>query len=260
MNPFENIASKVGFKNNIVKEEHELKCDKCGRSYDYYEFDNGQVVKDGCDCEMIELAKHQKAKYERSNKVRKANNIFNLSIINDDLRDVSFETYTPTSEALEKAKNICVRYANNFDLSNKQSLILHGSFGTGKSHLSMSIVKAVKSKGFSVLYMNVPQLITTYKSTFNNSMMSERELDNIIADVDLLVLDDYGTSLTQYGIGKMFEIMESRTGKHNIITTNNNSKELTVNKDYSKLFSRMMKNGTIVNMNGEDYRMRGIKF
>ncbi|MFQ3801018.1 ATP-binding protein [Staphylococcus equorum] len=139
---------------------------------------------------------------------------------------------------------MCVRYANNFDLNNKQSLLLHGSFGTGKSHLSMSIAKSVKNKGYSVLYMNVPQLITTYKSTFNNSMMSERELDNIIADVDLLVLDDYGTSLTSYGIGKMFEVMESRTGKHNVITTNNNSKELTINKDYSKLFSRMIKNGT----------------
>ncbi|WP_432724244.1 ATP-binding protein [Staphylococcus equorum] len=260
MNPFENIASKVGFKNKIVKQEFGLKCDKCGRTYDYYEFDNGQIVKDGCDCEIKELARQKNKEYKRKNKIRRANKIFNISIINDDLKDVSFETYNPTSEALEKAENICVRYANNFDLNNKQSLLLHGSFGTGKSHLSMSIAKSVKNKGYSVLYMNVPQLITTYKSTFNNSMMSERELDNIIADVDLLVLDDYGTSLTSYGIGKMFEVMESRTGKHNVITTNNNSKELTINKDYSKLFSRMMKNGTIVNMNGEDYRMRGIKF
>ncbi|OEL06879.1 DNA replication protein DnaC [Staphylococcus xylosus] len=260
MNPFENIAKQTRFKNNIIKQEHGLKCDKCGRTYDYYKFDNGQVVKDGCDCEMIELAKQKKAEFDRSNKVRKANKIFKLSIINDDLKDVSFASYNSTSEELEKAKNICVRYANNFDLNNKQSLILHGTFGTGKSHLSMSIAKTVKSEGYSVLYMNVPQLITTYKSTFNNSMMSERELDNIIADVDLLILDDYGTSLTSYGIGKMFEVMESRTGKHNVITTNSNSKELTVSKDYSKLFSRMMKNGTIINMNGEDYRMRGIKF
>ena len=57
MNPFESIASKVGFKNELVKQEYGLKCDKCGRIYDYYEFDTGYVVKDGCDCEMIKLAK-----------------------------------------------------------------------------------------------------------------------------------------------------------------------------------------------------------
>lgn len=134
-----------------------------------------------------------------------------------------------------------MRYANNFDIDNKQSLMLYGSFGTGKSHLSMSIVKVVKAKGYSVLYMNVPQLITTYKSTFNNSEMTERDLDKIIAKVDLLVLDDYGTTLSNFGVSKMFEVMESRTGKHNIITTNNPAKELTTNKDYSKLFSRIMK-------------------
>lgn len=109
--------------------------------------------------------------------------------------------------------------------------------------------------------MNVPQLITTYKSTYNkNATLTERELDQIIADVDLLVLDDYGTALSNFGIQKMFEVMESRTGKHNIITTNNSSKELIQNKDLAKIFSRMMKNTTPINMNGEDYRMRGINF
>lgn len=261
MNPFEKLANQAGFRNKVVKQEMGLHCDKCGRDYDYYEFDNGQVIKDGCDCDMIALAKQKTEDFKKKQQRNKANAIFNKSIINDDLADATFDNYIPTSQSLEKAKALLERYATNFKLDNKQSILLYGSYGTGKSHLSMATIKRVREKGFSVLYMNVPQLITTYKSTYNkNATLTERELDQIIDDVDLLVLDDYGTALSNFGIQKMFEVMESRTGKHNIITTNNSSKELIQNKDLAKIFSRMMKNTTPINMNGEDYRMRGINF
>ncbi|EGQ3473383.1 ATP-binding protein [Staphylococcus pseudintermedius] len=260
MKSIQQLAAKIKSKSKIVEQKLNVKCEKCGQSYDYVKFDNGQIVKNGCDCEMKALARKQTANYHKKINRIKVNKVFSKSIINDDLKDATFDNYEPTNKNLEKAKKLCMRYANNFDIDNKQSLMLYGTFGTGKSHLSMSIVKVVKAKGYSVLYMNVPQLITTYKSTFNNSKMTERDLDKIIADVDLLVLDDYGTTLSNFGVSKMFEVMESRTGKHNVITTNNSAKELTTNKDYSKLFSRIMKNTTIVKMNGEDYRLRGVRF
>lgn len=261
MNSFEEIAKKAKFKNKIVKQELGLHCNKCSRDYDYYEFDNGQIIKDGCDCDMIAFAKQSTENFKKKQQRIKANSIFNKSIINDDLADADFSNYEPTSQQLARAKELLERYANNFNLDNKQSILLFGSYGTGKSHLSMATIKRVKEKGFSVLYMNVPQLITTYKDTYNkNSQITEREIDKAISDVDLLVLDDYGTSLSNFGIQKLFEVMESRTGKHNIITTNNSSKELIKNKDLAKIFSRIMKNTTTINMNGEDYRMRGLNF
>lgn len=261
MNPFESIASKVGFKNELVKQEYGLKCDKCGRIYDYYEFDTGYVVKDGCDCEMIKLAKERKAAFEQRNKSQKANNIFKKSIINDDLANCAFDNYKATNEDLARAKALCERYANNFTLDNKQSLLLQGSFGTGKSHLSMSIVKTVKEKGYSVLYMNVPQLISTIKGTYNkDSNLIEQELNQVISDVDLMVFDDFGINMNEFATSKMFELIESRVGKHNIYTTNLNAQELSKNKDAQRIFSRMMSNTTLVKMDGEDYRMRGIKF
>lgn len=259
MNPFVNIASKVGFKNNIVKKEYGLKCEKCGRTYDYYEFDNGQVVKDGCDCEMIELAKQRKADFERRNRVAKANSIFKKSIINEDLAQCTFDNYQATNEELARAKALCERYANNFSMDNKQSLLLQGTFGTGKSHLSMSIVKTVRAKDYSVLYMNVPQLISTIKGTYNkNTNITEQELNRIISDVDLMVFDDFGINMNEFATGKMFELIESRVGKHNIYTTNLNAQELSKNKDMQRIFSRIMSNTTLIKMNGEDFRMRGI--
>ena len=90
----------------------------------------------------------------------------------------------------------------------------------------MSIVKEVKAKGYTVLYMNVPQLISTIKNTYNNGTdMTEQELAKIISDVDLMVFDDYGINMNEFATSKMFELIESRIGKHNIFTTNLDEKK-----------------------------------
>jgi len=261
MEAFQNLAKQAGFRNKIVKQEFELHCKDCGRKYDYYEFDNGQVVKDGCDCDMIALAKESTENYRKKQRKSKAEKIFKQSKINDNLAQVTFENYQPTSEKLNYAKGLCQRYAQNFTLDNKQSLLIQGSFGTGKSHLSMSIVKEVKSKGYTVLYMNVPQLISTIKNTYNNrNGMTEQELAQIISDVDLMVFDDFGINMNEFATSKMFELVESRVGKHNIFTTNLDEKEMTRNKDMQRIFSRIMSNTTLIKMDGQDYRTRGLKF
>lgn len=261
MEAFQNLAKQAGFRNKIVKQEFSLKCNDCGRTYDYYEFDNGQVVKDGCDCDMIALAKQSTENYRKKQRKAKAEKIFNQSIINDNLAQVTFDNYEPTSEKLKYAKGLCQRYAQNFTLDNKQSLLIQGSFGTGKSHLSMSIVKEVKAKGYTVLYMNVPQLISTIKNTYNNrNGMTEQELAQIISDVDLMVFDDFGINMNEFATSKMFELVESRVGKHNIFTTNLDEKEMTRNKDMQRIFSRIMSNTTLIKMDGQDYRTRGLKF
>lgn len=261
MQSFGEIANKVSFKSKIVKQELGLKCEKCGRKYDYFEFDNGQVVKDGCDCEMIALAKQSTENYYKKQRKIKAERIFNQSIMNEDLKKASFDNYEPTNKQLDYAKQLCQRYASNFNLDNKQSLLIQGSFGTGKSHLSMSIVKTVKAKGYTVLYMNVPQLISTIKNTYSNqTAMTEQELARIVSDVDLMVFDDYGINMNDFATSKMFELIESRVGKHNIFTTNLDEQEMAGNKKLQRIFSRIMSNTTLIKMDGQDYRTRGLKF
>ncbi|HHX0067887.1 TPA: ATP-binding protein [Staphylococcus aureus] len=260
MESFQNLAKKPTLKKRIIEQAFDLKCENCGRKYDYYKFDDGTEFKHGCDCEMIEYAKQSTENYHKRNRRRKAERIFKQSIMNEDLTKATFDNYNPTNSQLEYAKNLCERYANNFTLDNKQSLLIQGSFGTGKSHLSMSIVKSVKAKGYTVLYMNVPQLISTIKNTYNNqTAMTEQELAQIISDVDLMVFDDYGINMNEFATSKMFELIESRIGKHNIFTTNLDEKEMTKNKDLQRIFSRIMSNTTLIKMDGQDYRTRGLK-
>ncbi|MGX0848993.1 ssDNA-binding Zn-finger/Zn-ribbon topoisomerase 1 [Staphylococcus auricularis] len=61
MQSIQDIAKNIKPNNNILEEEHGLKCSKCGNTYDYYKFKNGQEFRHGCDCLMIE-AVHQAEK------------------------------------------------------------------------------------------------------------------------------------------------------------------------------------------------------
>ena len=75
-----------------------------------------------------------------------------------------------------------------------------------------------------------------------------------------MVFDDFGINMNEFATSKMFELVESRVGKHNIFTTNLDEKEMTRNKDMQRIFSRIMSNTTLIKMDGQDYRTGGLNF
>ncbi|ULG72989.1 ATP-binding protein [Macrococcus brunensis] len=230
-------------------------CKKCGRDYELHRFPDGYEFKLGCDCKIIEACIEAEKKREEQKKADKINAIYERSIVNPQLERATFGTYnTKDQESLETALRVCKRYAFNFNMDNPQSLLLKGPFGTGKSHLAISIAKVIKDKGYTALFMNVPQLITVIQDTYNrNNSDSELEIIKLIQQVDLLVLDDVGVHLSRNGMAKLFEIMEGRSGRHNIYTTNLTQQELTQDKDWQRLYSRM-KAAFPVEVVGEDHR------
>ncbi|MFC0525806.1 ATP-binding protein [Pontibacillus salicampi] len=188
------------------------------------------------------------------------------SLINDRLKGAIFDNYHPDSNELKRAKAICERYANNFDSNNKVGLLVTGPYGTGKSHLAVSITKAVLQKGHSALFISVPKLMTKIQNSYNKqSATNEEDLLNGLFESELLVLDDLGAEKTKKDDGefswakrKMFEIIDGRAGKHNVFTSNydfNGLLELYGERE----FSRMIENCHPVKMPGENYRLKGFK-
>ena len=188
------------------------------------------------------------------------------SLMNERLANCSFDNYMPTSPELEQAKRRVQRYATNFSKDNPVNLMLIGNYGTGKSHLAVSAVKALLLNGKNCLFISVPKLFTKLRSTYNkNSKDTEAELLEHLEKMDLLVLDDVGAEKSKdedeeysWAKTKMFEIVDSRIGKHTIFTTNFQIEELL--KIYGERnFSRMMENTHVEKMNGENYRLREFK-
>ena len=210
--------------------------------------------KHGCDCELIKDVKHELkvAKKARLKRIFDEN-----SLINESLKQATFENFEPNEfgQALQKAK----QFVEEFDLRNPKNLFFQGSFGTGKSHLSVSIAKALQEKGYATIFISTPKLLTKIRNTYNkNSELGEEKIINAIAEADLVVFDDIGAEgeYSGWSVQKLFEVIDQRAGKHNIYTTNLTSAEFEATKDMQRIFSRMMMNSEPIIMNGTDYRKR----
>jgi len=216
--------------------------------------------KKGCDCEVIELIQkqQQEAKKSRINRIFEEN-----SLINPALREATFENFEPGEFRLayEKAK----KYVDEFDINKPRNLLFQGTFGTGKSHLSVSIAKALTEKGYTAIFISTPKLLTKIRNTYNkDSEINEEQVINALANADLVVFDDIGAEgiyeengrISGWALQKLFEIIDQRAGKHNIYTTNLTSAEFERTKELQRIFSRMLMNSEPIIMNGTDYRRR----
>ncbi|EGQ1724417.1 AAA family ATPase [Staphylococcus pseudintermedius] len=247
------LARNIKPNNKIVEEKHNLKCESCGNTYDYYKFSNGQEFKHGCDCAMIEAGKEAKKK----RKQRAINNIFNQSNVNYSLKSATVNNYKPQNDNQAQAKQTAIEYVQTFSTEQPKSLILQGSYGTGKSHLAYAIAKAIKNKGYSVAFMHIPMLMDRIKATYNkNAVETTDELVSLLSSIDLLVLDDMGVENTEHTLNKLFSIVDNRVGKNNIFTTNFSNKELNQNMNWQRINSRMKHNARTVKVIGDDYRER----
>lgn len=179
----------------------------------------------------------------------------NDSIMDDfDLKKANFENYevSPDSEAaanLRKARHIAGRY---LDRDYQANTIITGAPGVGKSHLAVSMLKAVNEHiepDASCLFISVNEVMRLIKGSFNNkqSKYTEEYMTKLMGQVSLLVLDDLGSEASfqtstneasNWVQGVLFGILNKRN--RTIITTNLTSEELT--KIYNpKLLSRMYK-------------------
>lgn len=261
----------AGFRAPRSRVLKEFDCPGCGEQVQQTEFEipfgphKGEMfIKNvGCKCEDNELAKQalkarQRAMEDRAKEMFDAN-----SLINRSLQQATFDNYIPTTPELKQAKEKLIQFAKIFNPDDSSSLLLKGSYGTGKSHLSVAVIKFLLPFGHTCLFLSTPKLLTKIKNTYNRvAKWSENDMMDYIQRVDLLVLDDVGTEYTNlrndqdnWTQSKLFEIMDSRSGRHTIYTTNLSAVDLE-NKINARNFSRLMDNTEVVIMDGPDFRKK----
>ncbi len=218
--------------------------------------EKGKIVKTKTGCYCKELDEIKKSQHEA--RIRNLQATFERnSLINPDLQEATFESYEAGefTKAYEQAR----KFADSFNVEKPSNLFFQGSFGTGKSHLSVAVTKAVTEKGYSTIFISTPKLLTKIRSTYNKfSEQSEGQIISAITNADLVVFDDIGAEgeASGWALQKLFEIIDQRIGKHNIFTTNLGSKDFERSMDLQRIFSRMMMNATPIIMDGTDYRRK----
>ncbi|MBR2930090.1 MAG: ATP-binding protein [Clostridia bacterium] len=153
----------------------------------------------------------------------------------------------------------CAReYAESFG-GGAKNLLLIGNTGTGKTHISTSIAKAIISKGFDVLYDSAQNIVAAFEQDRFHSGYGERESSaEKYMECDLLILDDLGTEfVNQFTVSCLYNLINTRQnrGKSTIISTNLSPEELS-GKYEGRIYSRIVGcDYKVLVFKGKDHRI-----
>ena len=113
-------------------------------------------------------------------------------------------------------KNQLLRHATCDFIKNKESILLTGSTGVGKSYIASALGHQACNMGYKVLYFNVNKLFSKLKMLKADSSYL-KEIARIEKQ-DLIILDDFGLKpLDSTNRHTLMEIIEDRHGKKSTI-------------------------------------------
>jgi DNA replication protein DnaC len=144
-----------------------------------------------------------------------------------------------------------------------QNIILAGSPGTGKSHISVGLGIKACMEGYKVWYTSIPSLINLLKET--RSQKSLRVFENRFLKYDLIIADELGyISFDKEGSELLFTHLSLRAGRKSTIITTNLSFERwdEIFQDpvmTAAMVDRLTHKSYFINMNGSSYRIKETK-
>ena len=161
-------------------------------------------------------------------------------------------------ERMKRNVKIAKNYADNF-ARHEDNLLLIGSTGTGKTHISTAIAKTIISQGFDVLYDSAQNIISDYETDrFRSGYGQTEQISEKYVECDLLIIDDLGTEFTnQFSISVLYNLLNTRLNKglSTIISTNLSAQELA-SKYEGRIYSRMIgADYTVLRFEGNDHRV-----
>ncbi|MCX7749805.1 MAG: ATP-binding protein [Clostridia bacterium] len=190
--------------------------------------------------------------------------VFNENYYSDTANMEKYGIAESPRENILTIKDRCIKFIENFTVSEEKNLFFSGPTGVGKTFMANCIAMELLNQGRTVLYETAPRLfdiITEYKmKSFRDDEYDDSSYKNIF-DVDLLVVDDLGTE-SQSGsrFAELLNILNTRQINNlsrpckTIISTNAGTNELY--KLYQeRVVSRIIGSFVLLKFVGEDIRM-----
>lgn len=242
-------------------------CDQCEQEVTIYDMEIFQGPRagerfqcpKGCRCEDNALSRSV-IRRQRELMTLQRKKLFDLySLISDELRNASLESYESTTEMQADVLQHCYTYVNEFSTKTSGNLLFVGDCGLGKSHLALGTLKELFKKQVSGIFISVPELLNNVKRTFGKDKpFSEYDFFQILKEVDCLVLDDVGAEYNRgdsesWATSKVFELVDARQGRPTIYTTNLSSRQL-FDRLGKRNHSRMLYKTGLLTLDGTDYR------
>jgi DNA replication protein DnaC len=170
------------------------------------------------------------------------------------LEELSIEDLPPDAR-----KRLKVLKSLDF-IENGQNVILAGSPGTGKTHLSIALGIKACMAGYKVLFTTIPLLINQLKES--RSERTLRGLESKFEKYDLVIADELGyISFDKEGSELLFTHLSLRAGRKSTIITTNLSFErwdeiFSDSVMTAAMIDRLTHKSYMLNMNGSSYRLK----
>jgi DNA replication protein DnaC len=145
-------------------------------------------------------------------------------------------------------------------LKEKQNLLLLGSSGTGKTHLSTALGMKACEKGYEVRFFRVADLVEQLEEALKTGTL--QRLKRQIEKCQLLILDEVGyVPFQKQGSELLFHIIADCYEQKSVIVTSNLefgqwNRVFGDNRLTSALVDRLVHHAHIVAFTGESYRLK----
>lgn len=210
-----------------------------------------------CDCKMKE---HEEIEARKKNEeeIRRINELKDLSLIDERLRNVSFEKCLINSSNIREI-GLAKKYVANWEKVYKmnQGLLLWGDVGTGKSYIAAMIANELMSRMVPVIMTSFVKLLQEMKGFEKDDTETIEKLNR----AKLLIIDDLGAERgTDYALEKVYDIIDSRYRKNKpiILTTNLGIREMQECSDirYTRIYDRIFEMCYPVHFTGMSWRKK----
>lgn len=175
-----------------------FKCSSCnGTGFIIKPNDKGQTIMTPCKCLEDEKVKR----------------LWRNSGINTDNLDKSFSNFEEWSLKSREMKSKTAEYYKSFNTiraDRRNSILLCGNPGSGKTHIALALANNFLKKGIRVVYMPYRDIITSLKQNMIDEEYYKKTLSKY-QTCEILLLDDlYKGKVNETDINIMFELINYR--------------------------------------------------
>jgi len=148
-------------------------------------------------------------------------------------------------------------------VQNKENIVMIGNLGRGKTHLSIAFGLRACALGYKVLFKNASTLSTELYEAKDQLRLIK--LERSLASADLLILDELSyISFNRDQSELLFKVISDRSERGSTIVTTNlpfsRWTELFENATMvAALVDRLTYQSSVMDMNGESYRLKASK-
>ena len=182
-------------------------------------------------------------------------------LLDETIKTATFDNFNietdEEQQAFEFAKNLADFYKNG----GQGNSFMSGPAGSGKSHLSMAILKSYLESGEkTALFVSYSHVVRLIKDSFNNrdSVYTQNNIMSLLTNVDLLVMDDIGSeNNSDFSEELLTDVLDGRIST--IITTNLSSEELRGNSRKPGRYNQRTASRMFRGIGGKAFNFKGIK-